>query len=278
MGIFLRKIHTLLTQVLIFVKATILMDFKVKIPMTDIAKRYFVSPAFCWKIVDKIKLCSQFHTLPDVLLFDKFKATQNSDNGLAFVCSDGLTYDILDIVESRRQDNLIAYFSKFSCTVRGRVRTVVMDMNANPVLLTFFPNTQLVIDGSHVIQQFFRAFNQLRIQEMNRLKKIPGDNGKIYRKLKKYWRQLLKQNGKVNYQHGKPWSLFYGKWRTEDTLIDLLLSHSRDSQDAYEVYQDGLDAFQESKVVFETIEKLPESLPQTFEKTCYLFRHREAVA
>jgi len=267
-------------QIASTVKASILLDFKVKMAMKDVAKRYFVSPATCWKIVDQIPLKQRFGSLPEVLLFDEFKATQNVDNGLAFVYSDGLTHDIIDIVESRKQRDLMAYFAKFPRMIRAQVKTIVMDMNANyPALLALFPNAKLVIDGFHVIQQLSRAFNKLRIQEMNRMRYI--DNGKIYRKLKKYWRNLLKWNGKVNYQNPKPFPLFHGQWLSEGAVIDTLLSSSKILQEAYDVYQDCLEAFQNRKpeAFFNAIKQMPNALPKAFKKSCrYLLRHQPAIS
>lgn len=264
------------------VKAAILLDFKAKMAMTDVARRYFVSPAFCWQIVDQIPLKQTFRSLPEILCFDEFKATQNSDNGLAFVYSDGLTHDIIDILESRKQADLMTYFLKFPRSERLKVKTIVMDMNASyPALMTLFPNAKLIIDGFHVIQQLSRAFNQLRVKEMKQLKNLKGDNGKIYRKLKKYWRQLLKWNGKVNYQNRKQWPLFRGEWRTEGEVIDYLLAYSQQLQEAYEVYQSALDAFHDKHPdrFFEVIETLPESLPEDFKKSCrYLIKHKQAIA
>lgn len=263
------------------VKAAILLDFKVKMSMRDVAQRYFVSPAFCWKILDLIPLKQKFRSLPEVLCFDEFKATQNDDNGLAFVYADGLTHDILDILESRKQADLIAYFLNFPRSERLKVKTIVMDMNASyPALMTLFPNAQLVIDGFHVIQQLSRAFNQLRVKEMKVLKKLKGDNGKVYRKLKKYWRNLLKWNGKVNYQNRKQFPLFRGEWRTEGEVIDALLSYSQKLQEAYRVYQNALDAFANKQAddFFEGIETLPESLPDAFKRSCrYLLKHKAAI-
>lgn len=262
-------------------KAAILIDFKVKMSMRDVASRYFVSPAFCWKILDRISLKQKFRSLPKVLCFDEFKATQNDDNGLAFVYADGLTHDILDILESRKQVDLIAYFLNFPRSERLKVKTIVMDMNASyPALMTLFPHAQLLIDGFHVIQQLSRAFNQLRVKEMKNLKKLKGDNGKIYRKLKKYWRQLLKWNGKVNYQKRKQFPLFRGEWRTEGEVIDALLSYSQKLQEAYMVYQNALDAFANKQAddFFEAIETMPESLPEDFKISCrYLLKHRAAI-
>ncbi len=136
------------------VRAAVFLDFKVKMAMKDVARRYFISPATCWKIVDQTPLKQPFRQLPEVLCFDEFKATQNDDNGLAFVYADGLTHDILDILESRKQADLISYFLKFPRPARLKVKDIVMDMNASyPGLLQLFPNAQLIIDGFHLIQQ-----------------------------------------------------------------------------------------------------------------------------
>lgn len=263
------------------VRSSILLDFKLKMSMIDVSRCYFVSPATCWNIVDQIPLKQPFCHLPEVLLFDEFKATQNDDNGLAFIYSDGLTHDIIDILESRKQTDLMTYFLNFPHMVRAQVKTIVMDMNASyPALLTLFPNAQLIIDGFHVIQQLSRAFNQLRVKEMKELKKLKGDNGKLYRKLKKYWRQLLKWKGNVNYQRRKQFPLFKGEWLTEGEVIDALLSYSQKLQAAYMVYQNALEAFQNKKAdeFFEVIETIPESLPKDFIKSChYLLKHKSAI-
>ncbi|MCI3861385.1 transposase [Lactococcus garvieae] len=120
-----------------------------------------------------------------MLCFDEFKATQNDDNELAFVYVDGLTHDLLDILESRKQADLISYFMKFPRSEHLKVKDIVMDMNASyPGLLHLFSNSKLIIDGFHVIQQLSRAFNQLlRDQE---LKKLKGDNGKVINYLLSY--------------------------------------------------------------------------------------------
>ncbi len=116
---------------------------------------------------------------------------------------------------------------------------------------------------------------------MKALKNLKGDKRKIYRKFKKYWRQILKWNGKVNYQNRKQWPLFRGEWRTEGEVIDYLLAYSPQLQAAYEVYQSALDAFQNKQAedFFEVIQTLPESLPEDFKKSCrYLLKHKQAIS
>jgi len=270
------------SQIASTVKAAVLLDFKVKMSMKDVARRYLVSPAYCWKIVDRIQIKAQCQSLPKVLLFDEFKATQNDDNGLAFIYSDGLTHDIIDIVESRKQRDLVSYFLNFPRQERLKVKYIVMDMNAGyPALLSLFPNAEILIDGFHIVQQLSRAFNKLRIQEMNKFKKLPGDNGKIYRKLKRYWKTLLKWNGKVNFQNRKQFPLFHGEWRTEGEVIDYLLSFSQTLHDAYQAFQDGLDAFhnKDAKAFFENIKGLSKELPEDFRKSFrFLLKHEGAIS
>ena len=141
---------------------------------------YFVSPTFCWKILNRIPLKKVIRRLPEVLCFDEYKTTQNSDNGLAFVYPDVITYELFDILDSRKQWELITYFFKFPRTERLKVKEIVMDMNTNYLALLpiLFPNAIPVIDGFYVVQQLSRAFNQLQIKELNRLKKCLETTGK----------------------------------------------------------------------------------------------------
>ena len=76
-----------------------------------------------------------------------------------------------------------------------------MNMNASYYILTqsLFPNACVSIDRFHIVQQLTRAFSKQRIQTMNRLKKSDPKAMKDYRKLKKYWRTILKKETKINY-------------------------------------------------------------------------------
>ncbi|MGX7009688.1 transposase [Pseudolactococcus chungangensis] len=74
----------------------------------------------------------------------------------------------------------MAYFFKFPRTERLKVKEIVMDMNTNYLALLpiLFPNAIPVIDGFYVVQQLSRAFNQLQVKELNRLKKCLETTGK----------------------------------------------------------------------------------------------------
>ena len=171
--------------------------------MKDIAQRYFVSTKTVERVLDSFfeEPRKKPNYLPKHLLIDEFKGTSDCEGAMCFIISDADTGKIFDILDDRRNFKLRAYFQRFTLKARKRVTHIVMDMNASYDAVTkeVFPNARISIDRFHVIQQITRAFNKQRIQTMNQLKKSDPQAQKDYRKLKKYWRTILKKNAKLNY-------------------------------------------------------------------------------
>ena len=166
--------------------------------------------------------------------------------------------------------------------VRCRVTHVAIDMNASYGTVTkeVFPNARISIDRFHVIQQLTRALNKQRIQAMNQLKKSDLQAQKDYRKLKKYWRTILKKNAKLNYKSLKQFPLFRQKYLTESEVLDHLLSVDPQLRQSYEVYQNLLDTFdaKDFNTFFDLIDALPQSLNVGFKKAAtYLNKHKTAI-
>ena len=266
-------------------KFAIAMDLKKKISMKDIARRYFVSTKTVERVLDSFfeEPRKKPNYLPKHLLIDEFKGTSDCEGAMCFIISDADTGKIFDILDDRRNFKLRAYFQRFTLKVRKRVTHIVMDMNASydAVTKVVFPNAQISIDRFHVIQQITRAFNKQRIQAMNQLKKSNPQAQKDYRKLKKYWRTLLKKNAKLNYTSFKQFPLFQRRYLTESEVLDYLLSIDDQLRQSYEVYQELLAAFdaKDSTEFFDLIESLPHSLNDEFKKAIrYLRKHKEAIA
>ena len=265
-------------------KFAIAMDLKKKISMKDIARRYFVSTKTVERVLDSFfeEPRKKPNYLPKHLLIDEFKGTSDCEGAMCFIISDADTGKIFDILDDRRNFKLRAYFQRFTLKVRKRVTHIVMDMNASydAVTKVVFPNAQISIDRFHVIQQITRAFNKQRIQAMNQLKKSNPQAQKDYRKLKKYWRTLLKKNAKLNYTSFKQFPLFQRRYLTESEVLDYLLSIDDQLRQSYEVYQELLAAFdaKDSTEFFDLIESLPHSLNDEFKKAIrYLRKHKEAI-
>jgi len=60
------------------------------------------------------------------------------------------------------------------------------------VIKEIFPQAKIIIDRFHLVQLISRSMNFTRIQVMNKLKTSNGEDMKKYRRLKWYWRLLLK--------------------------------------------------------------------------------------
>ena len=265
-------------------KFAIAVDLKKKISMKDIAERYSVSSKTVERVLETFfkepRLNPEY--LPKHLLIDEFKGTKDCEGAMCFIISDADTGKIFDILDDRRNFKLKVYFQRFSFKARRRVTHVVMDMNASYGTVTkeVFPNARISIDRFHVIQQLTRALNKQRIQAMKQLKRSEPEAQKQYRKLKKYWRTVLKKNTKLNYQSLKQFPLFKQKYLTESEVLDYLLSINPQLRQSYEVYQNLLDAFdaKDFNTFFEWIDTLPNSLNAEFKKAAtYLNKHRKAI-
>ena len=176
--------------------------------------------------------------LPQVLSFDEFKSVKSSDGAMSFHLCNGKNGKIIDIVEDRRLDSLIKYFSRYSHKARANVKVITIDMYSPYVSLIkkMFPNASIVIDKFHLIQLISRSLNKTRIKLM----KYDKNN---YNKLKRYWKLLLKSRNDIDYSRWKRFTCF-SHLTTESDILNYLLNLSDELKNTYSVYQNLLDAFQ----------------------------------
>ncbi len=100
-------------------------------------------------------------------------------------------HKLLDILPSRKQDDLCQYFSRFKD--RNNVRYVVMDMSSNfkSMAKACFPDATIVADKYHVVRQVTWAFESVR----KRVQKYFGTNRRKY--FKRSRKLLLKSPSKL---------------------------------------------------------------------------------
>ena len=146
------------------------MELKNKISEKDIAKRYRVSPNTVERIIDSYYDTKKLykHYLPEVLSFDEFKS---ADGTMSFHMVDGKT---IDIVEDRKLNSLLKYFSYYTHKVRSKVKLIVIDMYSPYISLikTMFPNADIIIDNFHLTQLISTSLNKTRIMLMKKIKRI----------------------------------------------------------------------------------------------------------
>ena len=177
-------------------KYSIAFDLTKKVSEKDISIDNNVSPNTIERVIDSyFELDNKVYknTLPQALSFDEFKSVKSADGTMSFQVCNAKNSKIIDIVEDRKLNNLMKYFSRYSRDSRMNVKTIVIDMYTSYISLikTMSPNASIVIDKFHLIELISRSLNKTRIKLMKKDK----DN---YNKLKRYWKNILKFRFELN--------------------------------------------------------------------------------
>lgn len=231
------------------VKQSIAVEAQDKISMKDLANRHFVSPVTVTRIIEQFAKSFQinFNALPEHLSFDEFKSVKSVAGNLSFIYADSKDHSIIGILPSRRLTCLKEHFQRYSLTVRSQVKTIVIDMNTPyfSLIHTLFPEAKIIIDRFHLVQLVSRSLNKTRIKVMNQYNTSKPEDKKNNRKLKKYWKLLLKDSDKLNYTSYAYHRLFKG-YKSETEVIDSLISLDPMLSDTYRFYQDLLYAIHQN--------------------------------
>ena len=182
---------------------------------------------------------TKLRLLPSVISFDEFKADTRSGK-YAFIVNDILHKTVLDILPTRKKDDLIQYFT--STENRSSVQYVVSDMYEPYLLVTtiMFPKAKYVVDRFHYIRYIMNALDKIRI----RLQKEYGYATKEYNMLKnkKNVTLLRKYSSDINwwveqerYKNGKIVRVLPGE------IIQELLSLDEDLRRGYQLKELFLD-------------------------------------
>ena len=225
------------------VKYAIALELKNKISEKDIANRYRVSPNTVERIIDSYYDGKTLykHYLPEVLSFDEFKSVKSADGAMSFNMCDGKTGKIIDIVEDRKLNSLMRYFSYFTHKARSKVKLIVIDMYSPYISLIqkMFPNAEIIIDKFHIVQLISTSLNKTRINLMKKDKKN-------YNKLKRYWRLILKPQEELDNSKWRKYTCF-SNLMTQSSIVDYLINIDKELLNTYEIYQNILYSIKNNK-------------------------------
>ena len=254
----------------------ILLDLKKLRSRKEIAQDHFVSDTTIMRIQRKFVKNYRINLdyLPETLCVDEFKSTKSCSGSMSFICVDGDSGKLLEILEDRRLNKLTQHFFRYSIKARRRVKYFVMDMNASyaQLIQTIFPNAELIIDRFHIVQHMNRNFNRLRIKVMNSFKKDACAQKK-YRRLKRFWKLLLKKSSDLNTSRWTYIKLFKRPMNQLD-IVNELLSYDETLNLAYQTVQHMRNCLQHNdpECFFKQIDNLDKELPQWFREKFKVFK------
>ena len=203
----------------------------------DIAKRNNVSSNHVNRILNKIsedKLVKNNGTLPEKFGIDEFNATKYTISKMAFIIVNQDNKNIFDINNSRLSKDIEKYFKRYSKQKRDKVKFITMDLYKPyyKLMSSLFKNAILIPDRFHIIIQVRNALDSTRTRLCN--KSNPN-----YKKLKKYWKLILKKESDLD-DKKKKYNKHFKKEMTQKDIVTYLINTNKKLYNDYQIYQ-GID-------------------------------------
>lgn len=138
---------------------------------SSVANRYFLSITTIQSIFDThVKINRS--PLPEILLIDEVYIKRGS---YACVMVDFKQRTICELLAERKKDFLVNYLLTIPIEERKNVKYVCCDMweTYRSITQLYLPNTKVIVDKFHIIQELSRRVEQVRIEIMKNLKPQP---------------------------------------------------------------------------------------------------------
>ena len=200
----------------------------------DIAERNNVSSNHVNRILDEIakdKLIKNNGKLPTIMGIDEFNATKDTISKMAFIIVNQDKHNIFDINNSRLSFDIEKYFKRYSVQERDKVKFITMDLYKPyyKLMHSLFKKAILIPDRFHIIIQVRNALDSTRISQCN--KSNPN-----YRKLKKYWKLILKKEEELDNEN-KKYNKHFRKEITQKDIVTYLINTDDKLYNDYQIYQ-----------------------------------------
>lgn len=238
--------------------------------MTSIARENNVSINTVQRVLGSCshRFLDGYDYLPEHLAFDEFKGV---DRKLHFICLNGQTHEVVQILRTRLKKKLLKYFGKFTPQARANVKTVTMDLNFyyQDIVRICFPNAKIVIDRFHMVQMMTRSFNSLRVQTMKTFSK----QSRQYKLLKSPWKLYLKKYDDLDQVHPR-YNWHYKDSLTQEQIVIEGIGADQTLENSYNLMQDFFKALKTTdlKTIKEIINSR-QAVGSLMHKTLLTFRH-----
>ena len=203
----------------------------------DIAKRNNVSPSHVNRILDTIskdKLIKNYGKLPEKIGIDEFNATKDTKSKMAFIIVNQDNHNIFDINNSRLSYDIEKYFKRYSKQERDKIKLITMDLYKPyyKLMHNLFKNAVLISDRFHIVIQSRNALDNTR-------KRLCNKSNPNYKKMKKYWKLILKKENELD-DKKKRYNKHFRREITQKEIVSYLINTDKTLYNEYQIYQ-GLD-------------------------------------
>ena len=200
----------------------------------DIAKRNNVYTNHVNRILHQIsedKLVKNNGILPTVMGIDEFNATKDTISKMAFIIVNQDNRNIFDINNSRLSIDIEKYFKRYSKQERDKVQFITMDLYKPyyNLMSKLFRNAILIADRYHIVIQARNALDNTRIKLCNK-------NNPNYKKLKKYWKLILKKESELDNEN-KIYNKHFKKEMSQKDIVTYLINTNEKLYNDYQIYQ-----------------------------------------
>ena len=226
-------------------KLSVILELMQKGSEKDIAKRNNISTNSVNRILDSIsddKLLKRDGHLPVAFGIDEFTATSDTEGKYAFIIVDHNKKNIFDILNSRTSLAIEKYFSRYPRSEREKVKFITLDLYKPYYKLMhhLFPNAILIPDRFHFVLQPRNALDKTRISFIKK-------NDPDYKKFKKYWKLLLKNEDELD-DKNKFYSPNFKKEVTQKYIVTYLINSNNLLRATYNYYQGILKAIKNKDI------------------------------
>lgn len=215
-------------------KLSITLDLMRKGSEKDIAFRNNVSSSSVNRILNNISkdtIVKNNGKLPSVMGIDEFKATKDTKSKMAFIIVNQDNKNIFDINNSRLSLDIKHYFNNYSLQERRKVKFITMDLYKPyyKLMSSLFKNAILIPDRFHIDIQIRDALDKTRI-------KLCVKSNPNYKKLKKYWKLILKKEDELD-DKNKQYNKHFKKEMTQKEIVTYLINTNESLYATYNLYQ-----------------------------------------
>lgn len=216
---------------------------------SSIAKKYGVAVSTVIDIFDKHVQIPR-KNLTEILCWDEFYFNRHAKKKYAFMIMDFRKKYIIDIVESRWNEDLYNYFFSIPLSERNNVKYIITDMYKNYKLLCsiFFKNTTVCIDPFHVMKKVNDSLNAFRKRIMRTFQNEKKDS-REYRLLKSRYYLILKNKDDLKSDDYK-YDPILNAHVTESYITERILEINPYLNEAYKIKEEYISLNDETPETF----------------------------